>query len=153
MATIIEKMSALLKAGLTEEQALKAMSMQSPQENVNTTRSLSNQMPDLSKQLAGLKKMFNNEPRESVSIAVPYGKLTGGFIKISINGQGLALPCDGKTYEVPKSFKEAIIERLKNLDMIDSQKGPELGLDNISDAMKVHGLAEGDVTIATHSFK
>lgn len=153
--TLIDKMTALKAAGLTDEQALRALSPATPNV-VNTSQNLRSQEltnKDLTKTLSKLKKQFRDEPREEIRIPVPYGVQVGGWVKVSINGQPIELPANNKPFKIPRTFKKAFEKRLENLDAMESKAGPIISSENSSELIKAGGLVQGDMTVVTHDFK
>lgn len=51
---------------------------------------------------------FKKEKKVSVSISPLYKPYFGRVMTVSINGISVAVPVDGKTYQVPESFAEEI---------------------------------------------
>ena len=70
-----------------------------------------------------LGKKFREEERVSVSIPPLYKPYFGKVMTVSINGISCAIPVDGKTYQVPKSFaEEAQIRMFRQNEMLEKQK-------------------------------
>ena len=65
---------------------------------------------------------FREEEKDSVSIPPLYKPYFGKVMTISINGISCAIPVDGKTYKVPKSFaEEARIRMFRQNEMLEKQ--------------------------------
>ena len=73
-----------------------------------------------------LARMFKNQPKQSVSISPLYKPYFGNVMTVTINGTSIAIPCDGRSYEVPVSFAEEIMIRISNQDEL-IQKQRRLG--------------------------
>lgn len=95
--------------------------------------------------IARATRMFAGEERVSMSIAVPYGQYCGGFVKVGINGVTVEMACDGVERRVPKSFAEAIRQRLKNYDEMYTDKGFSLNPKTASEAFRKGGLQSASV--------
>jgi hypothetical protein len=55
-----------------------------------------------------LATKFRDEEKVPVSISPLYKPYFGNVMTVSINGISCAIPVDGKTYTVPKSFAEEV---------------------------------------------
>lgn len=140
---VIKLVEGMAASGLSQEQIIAAVSSLSPASapSINTTSSIkSGPKIDYKSAIARAAARFQNEERVPVTIAKPYGKYTGGFIKCSLNGVGLALPCNGKTYQVPKSLAIVFKDRINSLDELDSDRGPSMGLADASEWFGIGGL-------------
>ena len=59
-----------------------------------------------------LGEKFRNEEKVPVSISPLYKPYFGNVMTVSINGISCAVPVDGQTYWVPKSFAEEVNVRM-----------------------------------------
>ncbi len=148
MSLDVHTIKALKDAGLTAEQITQVLAG-SASKPVNTTDSIKAkafELPESSKgQLMKAARKFAREPKVGVTIPVPYGTYTGGFVKVGLNGVTVELPANGKEYKVPKSLAIAFKERLHNLDTMYSKAGPSLGTADTSAYMSTAGLVSGKV--------
>ena len=70
-----------------------------------------------------LGEKFRNEEKVSVTIPPLYKPYFGKVMTISINGISCAIPVDGKTYKVPKSFaEEARVRMFRQNEMLEKQQ-------------------------------
>lgn len=65
-----------------------------------------------------LGEVFKNEEKVPVSISPLYKPYFGNVMTVSINGVSCAVPVDGKTYKVPKSFAEEVNIRKYRQDVL-----------------------------------
>lgn len=147
---IVAEAKALVAQGFTTEQVAAMLSVTPIKKDiVNTTTSVRQNAStlDITRAIAQAAHRFKNEELKEVIIEPPYGKMTGGVIKVSINGVGLALPANGKGYKVPMSFYLEFKERMRNLNIMDSKAGPQIESDNTSRLFKMSGLAPDRVDI------
>ena len=71
----------------------------------------------------GLSEKFKKEEKVSVAIPPLYKPYFGKVMTISINGISCAIPVDGKTYTVPKSFaEEAKVRMFRQNEMLEKQR-------------------------------
>lgn len=72
------------------------------------------------------RKQFARSLREQelVPIAVSplYRPYFGRTMAVTINGASVYIPCDGKTYKVPKAFADEIKVRISNQDELFAKK-------------------------------
>ena len=154
--TIAELAKSLKEAGLSAEQItqiLVSKASAGATRVVNTKETLSAPNINIGQILANARNKFKGEKLVKVSIARPYGKLTGGYIKLGINGVAIELPADGNEYSVPASFAIELKRRLHNLDVIDSDAGPTIGNQQVSSWASEGGLGSGNKTIDQVSYK
>ena len=69
-----------------------------------------------------LAREFKAQEKKSVAISPLYRPYFGNIMTVTINGTSIAIPCDGKTYEVPASFAEEILIRISNQDELIQKK-------------------------------
>ena len=70
-----------------------------------------------------LGEKFRKEEKVPVSIPPLYKPYFGKVMTVSINGISCAIPVDGKTYNVPKSFAdEAKIRMFRQNEMFEKQR-------------------------------
>lgn len=75
------------------------------------------------KERKALARAFKNQKKVSVSISPLYKPYFGNVMTVTLNGTSVAIPCDGKSYEVPESFAEEIMVRISNQDeLIQKQR-------------------------------
>ena len=75
------------------------------------------------KERKALARMFKEQDKKSVSISPLYKPYFGNVMTVTINGTSIAIPCDGRSYEVPASFAEEIMIRISNQDdLIQKQR-------------------------------
>ena len=69
-----------------------------------------------------LGEKFRKEEKVPVSISPLYKPYFGKVMTVSINGISCAIPVDGKTYKVPKSFaEEARCRMFRQNEMLEKQ--------------------------------
>ena len=72
------------------------------------------------------RKQFAKSMREqetvSISISPLYRPYFGRTMAVTINGASVYIPCDGKTYKVPKMFADEIKVRISNQDELFAKK-------------------------------
>ena len=70
-----------------------------------------------------LGEKFRNEEKVPVSISPLYKPYFGNVMTVSINGISCAVPVDGKTYQIPKSFAEEVnIRKFKQDELMERAK-------------------------------
>lgn len=69
-----------------------------------------------------LAKVFKGQKKVPVSIPPLYKPYFGRVMTVFLNGVSIAIPCDGKTYEVPASFAEEIQIRIDNQNELIQKK-------------------------------
>lgn len=77
---------------------------------------------DGEKERKALARKFKAQPKQSVSISPLYKPYFGNIMTVTINGTSIAIPCDGRTYEVPAAFAEEIMIRISNQDDLIQKK-------------------------------
>lgn len=93
----------------------------------NTTATLTNQ---LSQQVSAAQTakskmavMYKAEEKVKVQISPFYRPYFGNNMPIILNGIAVYVPCDGKMYEVPKSFADIVGERIGRIDRLIQKQG------------------------------
>jgi hypothetical protein len=56
---------------------------------------------------------YNQQPKRSVMVAPMYAAYFGKVMHVMINGISIAVPCDGRPYDIPKTFAEEVYRRLR----------------------------------------
>lgn len=70
-----------------------------------------------------LLKTYKDEEKISVSISPLYKPYFGASMTVSVNGISIIIPCDGKTYKVPKTHATEAKARLAKINlMVDRGK-------------------------------
>ena len=77
-----------------------------------------NKVLEVEKGRRALAAEFRDEEKVSVKIPPLYKPYFGKVMTISINGISCAIPVDGQTYQVPKSFAEEANVRMFRQDEI-----------------------------------
>lgn len=77
----------------------------------------------------GLAKVYKSERKIPVAVAPLYKPYFGESMVVTINGITVAIPCNGKTYELPESFACAALTRINKTNEI-IEKGKKMA--NIS---------------------
>lgn len=93
----------------------------------NTTASLTNQ---LSQQVSSAQTakarmaiMYKEEEKVKVQISPFYRPYFGNNMPIILNGIAVYVPCDGRMYEIPKSFADIVGERIGRIDRLIAKQG------------------------------
>lgn len=63
-----------------------------------------------------LADVYRAEPKRSVLIAPMYAPYFGKVMHIMINGCSIAVPCDGRPYDVPQTFAGEILRRINSIN-------------------------------------
>lgn len=69
-----------------------------------------------------LARAFRAQDKVPVQISPLYRPYFGRVMTVTINGISVAVPCDGKTYEVPASFAEEVQVRIYKQDRLIQKK-------------------------------
>ena len=69
-----------------------------------------------------LARAFKNEETVPVTVSPLYKPYFGNVMTVTINGTSVAVPCNGKTYYVPRTFAEEIMVRISNQDDLIEKK-------------------------------
>ena len=71
-----------------------------------------------------LAAYYQKEDKIPVSISPLYKPYFGKVMTVTINGISCAVPVDGKTYKIPKTFAQEVEARkLKQDELLEKQKG------------------------------
>lgn len=62
-------------------------------------------------------KFYMAEEKVRVSISPFYRPYFGNVMSINVNGVHISVPCDGKSYAIPKTFADVVTERIWRVDM------------------------------------
>lgn len=65
---------------------------------------------------------YKNEDKLAVNISPMYAKYFGNTMTVSINGITIAIPCNGKTYRVPKTHAIEALSRIRKVDASITRK-------------------------------
>jgi hypothetical protein len=60
-----------------------------------------------------LAHVYNKQPKVSVMVAPMYAAYFGKVMHVMINGISIAVPCDGRPYNIPATFAEEVHRRLR----------------------------------------
>jgi len=60
-----------------------------------------------------LATRYSQQPKRSVMVAPMYAAYFGKVMHVMINGISIAVPCDGRPYDIPKTFAEEVYRRLR----------------------------------------
>ncbi len=63
-----------------------------------------------------LAKRYSQEEKISVSIAPMYRDYLGNVARISVNGIMVTVPCDGRSYKIPKTHAEALFDSIQRIN-------------------------------------
>lgn len=69
-----------------------------------------------------LAQKYKNEEKLKVSIPPLYKPYFGNTMSVGINGITVYIPCDGKTYKVPKTHAIEAMSRIKKIDLMLTRK-------------------------------
>lgn len=70
-----------------------------------------------------LLKTYKDEDKIPVSISPLYKPYFGASMTVSVNGLSVVIPCDGRTYPLPKTFAIEAKGKIAKIDlMIDRKK-------------------------------
>lgn len=69
-----------------------------------------------------LAKEFSKQEKMPVSISPLYKPHFGNSMTVSINGIAVVIPCDGRTYRVPRAFAVEALGRISKIDKILEKK-------------------------------
>lgn len=64
----------------------------------------------------GLLKHYKAEKKVPVNISPMYAKYFGKVMTVAINGITVAIPCDGKTYQITKTHATEALSRVRKID-------------------------------------
>ena len=69
-----------------------------------------------------LAKSMKEQELVPVSVSPLYKPYFGRTMAVTINGASVYIPCDGRTYKVPKIFADEILIRISNQDELFTKK-------------------------------
>lgn len=69
-----------------------------------------------------LAKAFKAQKKKVVQISPLYRPYFGRVMTVTLNGISVAVPCDGKSYEIPESFAEEVRVRIYKQDRLIQKK-------------------------------
>lgn len=88
-----------------------------------------------------LAAYYNNEDKVAVSVSPLYKPYFGKVMTVTINGISCAVPVDGKTYKIPRSFAEEVEARKFRQDELLEKKR------NMSDVKNNFETSPGELTL------
>jgi hypothetical protein len=63
-----------------------------------------------------LAEVYRREPKKSVMVAPMYAPYFGKVMHVSINGCSIAVPCDGRPYDIPETFAGEVFRRINAIN-------------------------------------
>ena len=63
-----------------------------------------------------LAEVYRREPKKSVMVAPMYAAYFGKVMHVMINGISIAVPCDGRPYDIPKTFAGEVFRRINAIN-------------------------------------
>ena len=63
-----------------------------------------------------LAEEYRREPKKSVMVAPMYAPYFGKVMHIMINGISIAVPCDGRPYDIPETFAGEVFRRINAIN-------------------------------------
>ena len=63
-----------------------------------------------------LAEEYRREPKMSVMVAPMYAAYFGKVMHVMINGCSVAVPCDGRPYDIPKTFAGEVFRRINAIN-------------------------------------
>ena len=63
-----------------------------------------------------LVNVYKTEPKISVMVAPMYADYFGKVMHVMINGISIAVPCNGKPYDIPETFAAEVFRRLRAIN-------------------------------------
>ena len=63
-----------------------------------------------------LAERYKREPKKSVMVAPMYAPYFGKVMHIMINGISIAVPCDGRPYDIPETFAGEVFRRINAIN-------------------------------------
>ena len=63
-----------------------------------------------------LAEAYRREPKKSVMIAPMYAPYFGKVMHVMINGCSIAVPCDGRPYDIPETFAGEVFRRINAIN-------------------------------------
>lgn len=63
-----------------------------------------------------LAEEYRREPKKSVMVAPMYAPYFGKVMHVMINGCSIAVPCDGRPYDIPETFAGEVFRRINAIN-------------------------------------
>lgn len=63
-----------------------------------------------------LAEVYRREPKRSVMVAPMYAPYFGKVMHVMINGISVAVPCDGRPYDIPETFAGEVFRRINAIN-------------------------------------
>lgn len=63
-----------------------------------------------------LADVYRKEPKRSVMVAPMYAPYFGKVMHVMINGCSIAVPCDGRPYDIPETFAGEVFRRINKIN-------------------------------------
>ena len=63
-----------------------------------------------------LAEVYRREPKKSVMVAPMYAPYFGKVMHVMINGISIAVPCDGRPYDIPETFAGEVFRRINAIN-------------------------------------
>lgn len=63
-----------------------------------------------------LAEVYRREPKKSVMVAPMYAAYFGKVMHVMINGISVAVPCDGRPYDIPETFAAEVFRRINAIN-------------------------------------
>lgn len=63
-----------------------------------------------------LADVYRKEPKRSVMVAPMYAPYFGKVMHVMINGCSIAVPCDGRPYDIPETFAGEVFRRINAIN-------------------------------------
>ena len=63
-----------------------------------------------------LAEVYRREPKKSVMVAPMYAAYFGKVMHVMINGISIAVPCDGRPYDIPQTFAGEVFRRINAIN-------------------------------------
>lgn len=108
-SSVVNEDSVVIAAGTTTN-AKKTAQLQSDRE-----------LRTASERRLRLAEKYRTEKKVPVSIAPSYAARLGRVANIIVNGCSVCVPCDGRTYEIPKTFAASLKRKLRNVDILEAR--------------------------------
>ena len=82
--------------------------------SAQATRESDLAVKDAEAERKALARQFKKQDTVPVQVSPLYQPYFGKVMTVTINGASIAIPCNGKTYQVPATFAEEIKVRIYN---------------------------------------
>ena len=63
-----------------------------------------------------LAEVYKREPKVSVMVAPMYAPYFGKVMHVMVNGISVAVPCDGRPYDIPQTFAGEVLRRINAIN-------------------------------------